>query len=324
MVRRKPYTKVEKEGQHRPEHVDGMGDVVFKGFQCLKSDCHEFIFVRKDEIIEDFIIKCPKCNYKFKADGSIKFFDYKLINKNEDSIIEEDEFIIPHLDYINEAQEYKYCILCYTLKPINYFDKHTPRKSGKQGECRLCKAVYNGIKNQSRISDQHREASQRRRLYKIISGESSKIDSKKVFEKFGNKCFNCGKSLDYQDKGSRDYGLDHTCPARYLWPINSDNATLLCSSCNNGKHDHWPSTFYSTQKLKTLARLTGFEYKLLAGPPQLNSDSVESILKDVDAFIEEWIHYPNDIKKVRKLIKEEQSIDIFDHASTVPNYLRED
>ena len=27
-----------------------MGDVVFKGFQCLNSECLEFIFVRKGEI----------------------------------------------------------------------------------------------------------------------------------------------------------------------------------------------------------------------------------------------------------------------------------
>ncbi|MGH7620958.1 MAG: hypothetical protein ACREMU_01330 [Gemmatimonadaceae bacterium] len=45
MVRRKAYTKVEKRGQVRPEYVQGMGDVVFKGFQCLAPECHEFIFV---------------------------------------------------------------------------------------------------------------------------------------------------------------------------------------------------------------------------------------------------------------------------------------
>ena len=46
MVRRKPYTKVDKTNQIRAEHVRGMGDTVFKGFQCLNSECQEFIFVR--------------------------------------------------------------------------------------------------------------------------------------------------------------------------------------------------------------------------------------------------------------------------------------
>ncbi len=43
MPRRTPYTKVVKLTQIRAEHVSGMGDVVFKGFQCLDSECLEFI-----------------------------------------------------------------------------------------------------------------------------------------------------------------------------------------------------------------------------------------------------------------------------------------
>jgi hypothetical protein len=54
MPRRKPYTKVVKTNQIRAEHVRGMGDIVFKGLQCLNSECQEFIFIRKDEIGDDF------------------------------------------------------------------------------------------------------------------------------------------------------------------------------------------------------------------------------------------------------------------------------
>ena len=54
MPRRKPYTKVAKTNQIRAEHVRGMGDIVFKGFQCLNSKCQEFIFIRKDEIGDRF------------------------------------------------------------------------------------------------------------------------------------------------------------------------------------------------------------------------------------------------------------------------------
>jgi len=56
MPRRSPYSKVNKTNQVRAEHVKGMGDVVFKGFQCLNPDCQNFIFVREDEITEDFQI----------------------------------------------------------------------------------------------------------------------------------------------------------------------------------------------------------------------------------------------------------------------------
>ena len=53
MARRAPYTKVEKEGQERPSHVHGMGDVVFRGFQCLNGGCQEYVVVREDEIGPD-------------------------------------------------------------------------------------------------------------------------------------------------------------------------------------------------------------------------------------------------------------------------------
>jgi len=54
MARRKPYTNVCKENQIRADHVKGMGDVVFKGFQCLNSTCQEFIFVLKEDVSEFF------------------------------------------------------------------------------------------------------------------------------------------------------------------------------------------------------------------------------------------------------------------------------
>ena len=47
MARRAPYTKVEKEGQERPSYVRDMGDVVFRGFQCLNGVCQEYVVVRE-------------------------------------------------------------------------------------------------------------------------------------------------------------------------------------------------------------------------------------------------------------------------------------
>ena len=106
--------------------------------------------------------------------------------------------------------------------------------------------------------------------------------------------------------------------------MSTDNATLLCGDCNNEKHDRWPSEYYDVPKLKRLARLTGIEYALLAGPPRLNEAAVQAILEAPDEFIETWIHYPADIKKVRRLVMEVQAVDIFEHASHVPPHLRED
>ena len=142
MARRKPYSNVTKTNQIRAEHVKGMGDVTFKGFQCLNPECTEFIFIKKDEISQDFYFKCPKCGYVFESGKEQKFYDYSMDVMNSSGSIQSvstGEFTIFHEDYVNEAKEYKYCIVCNTIKPIELFDKHNSRVSGHQGECRLCK-----------------------------------------------------------------------------------------------------------------------------------------------------------------------------------------
>ena len=235
MPRRTPYTRVEKSNEDRAEHVKGMGDVVFKGFQCLNSECEEFIFVRKDSISEIFEITCPSCGFLFRSGDETQFYSYELLDIRNDppSVIEDGNFTILHDDYIAEAKEYKYCIICNTIKPLDLFDRHSARQSGRQGECRLCKAVYNSIKNQSRITDQHREAAQKRRMYLDLSG-GTKIDSEVIYQKFGYKCFKCGKDLRAVES-QNEHPLDHTLPAVFLWPLTTANATLLCRDCNGEK-----------------------------------------------------------------------------------------
>ena len=232
MARRKPYTKVEKRGQQRPPHVRGMGDVLFRGFQCLSSECQEFIVVREDDVDADFQITCPACAFIHQAGGEAKLFDYALVRHADGEVIEvieEGEFTILHDEYIGQAQRLKYCLLCYTRKPLDHFDRHQSRRSGRQGECKLCKTIYNNIKNQSRTTDQHREAAARRRLYRLLAQEPGKIDSRAVFEKFGGACFRCGQELRRSTKGHAAFQLDHTLPVRLLWPLTTENATLLCT-----------------------------------------------------------------------------------------------
>ena len=175
MARRKPYTKVEKKGRQRPPHVEGMGDVLFRGFQCLSSACQEFIVVREDEVGADFEIVCPACAFIHQAGGETKFFDYRLVRRADGEVIEEGEFAILHDNYVSQAQRLKYCLLCYTRKPLGHFGRHRARQSGRQGECKLCKTIHNNIKNQSRITEQHRKAAARRRLHRLLAQEAGKI-----------------------------------------------------------------------------------------------------------------------------------------------------
>ena len=129
--------------------------------------------------------------------------------------------------------------------------------------------------------------------------------------------------MRYTTTGQKSFNLDHTLPARLLWPLSTGNATLLCPICNNEKHDLWPSAFYDVPKLRALARLTGHRYALLSGPPCVNEAAVEEILADPEAFIDEWIPYPEEIRRVRSMILEYTEADIFEGVDYVPGYLLE-
>lgn len=327
MARRSPYSKVNKANQIRADHVKGMGDVVFKGFQCLNPNCTEFIFVREDEIGEDFSIECPACGYVHESGGETKFYDYSMDVNDDRGVpvsVATGSFTIYHDDYIAEAKQYKYCIVCNTLKPLEYFDKHSSRASGRQGECRLCKKAYNEIKNGTRLSDQHREAAQKRRLLLDIAG-SPKINSREIESRYGQKCFCCGKDLSMvTDK--REKPLDHTLPVYYLWPLSTENATLLCRECNGNKSGAWPSDFYDDAHLRRLAILTGFDYELLSGEPKYNPAAIAALHDPdkVDALLVKFAAYMPEVIKLRNRILRDTGYDFFTVSRTISEvYIRQ-
>lgn len=320
MARRKAYSKLSKTNQIRAAHVKGMGDTAFKGFQCLNPECTHFIFVKESDISEDFHIVCPECGYVHEAGGETKFYDYSMEVNDENGhpqSVASGEFSIYHEDYINEASRFKYCIVCNTLKPIDFFDKHSARTSGHQGECRLCKKAYNEIKNGTRLSDQHREAAQKRRLLLDVAG-SPKINSHEIEERYHHRCFCCGKDLSLvTDK--KEKPLDHTLPVYYLWPLSTENATLLCRTCNGTKSGSWPSTFYTDKQLHQLSVYTGFDYNLLAGEPRYNPDALAALHDSakVDALLVKYAAYMDEIIKLRNRIFKDTGYDFFTAATTI-------
>lgn len=315
MARRIPYSKVSKKGQIRAEHIKGMGDITFLGFQCLRSSCTEFIYVREDEIGEDFSIICPKCGYEICSGGETKFYDYDLIVNNQ--VVESGEFTIYHDDYVSEAERYKYCIVCNVLKPLTYFDHHGSRKSGRQGECRLCKKAYNEIKNGTRLTDQHREAAQKRRLLLDVAG-SPKINSSAIHERYDYHCFNCNEDLKHVDS-EKNRPLDHTLPVFYLWPLSTENATLLCHKCNGEKSGKWPSEFYDDAHLRKLAIKTGFDYRLLSGDPQYNPEAMAALHDEatVDKLLEKYAAYMGEVIKLRNRILKDTDFDFFSVSNSI-------
>ena len=325
MPRRKTYTKIVKTNQIRADHVRGMGDVVFKGFQCLNSECLEFIFIRKNEIGDDFEITCPRCERVMLSGDETQFYKYTLEDQRDNSIIEEGKFTILHDDYIEEAQEYKYCIICNTMKPLHFFHQHNAlnRKSKRQGECRLCKTVYNAIKNKTRLTDQHREAAQKRRMYLDLSGRT-KINSEEIYKRFKDRCFKCKKDLRKTEAKERP--LDHTLPAVFLWPLTTENATLLCREHNGEKSGKWPSEYYSDDELRALAVLTGIQYDTLAGQPHYNPEAIERLKtsEQADQLLTKYAAYRQEIIKLRNRILAYENFDFFWHSTIIsPAWVRQ-
>lgn len=229
---------------------------------------------------------------------------------------------------INLAPRWKYCRVCERLQPLEYFHRHAPNtrsfRSGRQLECIRCKnLVINPRLNPLRTPDQHREASEKRRLYGFLS-EESKIDQRQIYKRFNYQCFKCSRELKIGEGR-----IDHTLAARFLWPLQT-GPTLLCHYCNADKAESWPSEFYKrdaanvdAEKLRRLSVLTGISYDVLAGPPQLNPAAVEWLKTHVDEFIERWIRYPDGIKRIRRTVKDMTGQDIFTFASIVPPFLKE-
>jgi hypothetical protein len=315
MARRTPYTEVEKKNFQRAPHVEGKGDVLYRGFGCLNPKCTRFILVEDKDITDTFNIVCPACKFEHAAGETSIIYDYDLRDRRDNSIFESGKFEILHDDYVQEAKGYKYCIICSTLKPIELFDKHGARQTGRQGECNLCKRLYNSIKNQTRLAEQHREASQKRRLYTELAS-NPRIDIGKIYERFNNRCFKCGKELsEDREKGARELrgNLDHTLPAKWLWPMTTDNATLLCKGHNGAKAEKWPRDYYNEAELRKLAPLVGIDYHTLKGPEHFNPEALKRLEEAV--FVEKlfirYARYLDELIMLRNKILDATKFDFF-------------
>jgi hypothetical protein len=276
--------------------IKGAGKVdyssVWRVVECSNPECQRLFKVREDDHSDHAPVVCPECEYE----NGTELFE--------------------------RAGRQKYCRVCEILQPLENFHKHKPNegsfRSGRQLECRVCKNTkINPTLNPLRTSDQHRESSDRRRLYMTLS-QDAKINAEQVYEAFNGECFNCGARLKRITGGS-GFHLDHTLPAKYLWPL-SLGPTLLCVECNNSKHDVWPSKFYNQTKLRQLAIKTGIRYELLAGEPRFNPDAIARIQGDIDDFLARWVKYADEIGKLRNLILSIDGVDIFEGAQNVPDY----
>lgn len=319
MARRAAYTNFNRTNFSNPAHVEGMGDKTFRGFQCLNKDCTNFLFIQTEKIEPDFEYKCDSCGFVHKAGQSTVLYDYELIDKRDGSKVEKGVFEILHDDYVGESKEYKYCVVCGSLKPFELFGRHASRRTGRQGECRICKQLYNGIKNRTRLIEQHREAAQKRRLYTHFE-DHRKMDVAAIYDRFGNCCFKCGLDLSADltaGVAQKEGNLDHTLPVYYLWPLTTDNATLLCREHNGAKAEKWPGNFYSDTEMRKLSALTGIEHRVMSGDPLFNPEALDK-LKDagfIETLFEKFARYPNELLRLRNRILTQTGFDFLSSSA---------
>ncbi|MCC8991079.1 MAG: hypothetical protein LM514_00405, partial [Streptococcus sp.] len=167
---------------------------------------------------------------------------------------------------------------------------------GYQLECRFCKKFeVNAAHNPQRSSAQMKEDGARRRAFellleKLYSGtpqlryrhETGSELADDVWKRFGRSCFNCNAVLT-----ARAMQLDHTRPLALLWPLDKF-ATALCKSCNSEKRDRTPSEFYSSDKLKDLAKITGIPIEELSRPHP-NEQAIDFLLSKLDWFFGDFL-----------------------------------
>jgi hypothetical protein len=316
MSRRPPYSRVEKSGQHRPEHVKGQGDVVYRRFECFNPICTATQRVIDADCGPGFSFECATCGYVLYDGGSEALFDYKLVEVDSGEEVAAGSFAPGHRDYLDQSERAKYCLNCYSLLPLKAFDRHGSRVSGRQGECRMCKRLYNDLKNWTRLPEQHREAADNRRMFRELSGETRlREPMAKLLERFGGRCFACGRALRATSGGEDGYYLDHTLPVSYLWPLDF-GPTVLCRTCNGNKGDRWPSAYYdSDAKLRELSTLTGIPYATLTAEPKFNPEQLERLKADADDVITRWVRYPDRLLALRNRILERAGVDVFADAS---------
>ena len=193
----------------------------------------------------------------------------------------------------------KKCSYCGRLLPLNMqrfgslsFHKHRAKLTNHQNECRSCKKWrINNSFNPLRTTDQLHESSVITRERKLFLKEPEILQRIKertgaglksqVWERFGRKCFYCGKALELEE-----VQLDHTRPLAYLWPID-EHATCLCAEHNNQKKEKFPVEFYTEEQLQELSRICGLPYAELC-KKELNQVELQRILKNLPSFAKQW------------------------------------
>lgn len=214
------------------------------GFICLK--CSELNHIKiglklfePESSFETASWPCRRCGYVHSKGTDLPFKNWPKEFTDHLSVRAE-RFWLGFFRIATEhpSSYWKQCNACGRILPFSAFSKHA--KWGpleRQMECRSCKGAINAVLNPRRTKQQLHESQVRRRVADLLlKGENKPIDLEALFQRFGSKCFKCGKSLDFGRR--RTWEVDHILSSKYLYPLTFENSALLCRSCNNNKA--WP------------------------------------------------------------------------------------
>lgn len=98
-------------------------------------------------------------------------------------------------------------------------------------------------RNPDKVRKNARLGSRKRRALKRGVMESYK-EERITRIVFGNLCFNCNSSDRLE--------IDHHYPLSIGFPLTTDNAVLLCKSCNTSKGNKMPEVFYTKEQIDRL------------------------------------------------------------------------
>lgn len=204
---------------------------------------------------------------------------------------------------------WKQCSKCGRILPVPCFDKHSGASwlpLNRQAECKACKGAINANLNRLRTKEQLFEGTIGRRIGDLLSSTDEKINIKKVFDRFGGKCFKTKVPLNFNDRSS--WHIDHIMPSKYFWPLTDENAALLSSEQNEAKSGKWPSEFYTDKELVELAKLTGANLELISSKePVYNMDiDPNKAVSRLFDNVREDSHLPKLVQALKKVILEHQ------------------
>ena len=175
--------------------------------------------------------------------------------------------------------------------------------------------MYNAIKNQTRTTDQHREAAQKRRLYIDLSG-GERIETRAIIERFDGRCFQCGLDL-VEDATQRQF--DHTLPAVPPLAVDDRERDPPLPRHNGEKAEKWPNVVYPDAELRRLSTLTGIDYATLTAAPHFNPDAVAR-LQDagvVDELLTRHVPRMDELIRVRNRLLTATGVDFFAFSRNV-------